>query len=149
MGAQEEAVPVFGGDTWDNDAIRDCAVGKNFRIYTSTFYAEGGSTSFESGYKQWLEENENALASNGGTYDVAAVTVMGYDAYNLALAAISKAGSTHHADILAVMPNVGSSGVCGLINFDDTGDAIRNSIYIKRADTEVPLWKYVKNQKIG
>ena len=149
MGIQDEAVPVFGGDTWDNDAIRDCAVGKNFRIYTSTFYAEGGSANFENGYKLWLEENENALASNGGTYDVAAVTVMGYDAYNLALAAISKAGSTHHADILAVMPNVGSSGVCGMINFDDMGDAMRNSIYIKRADTEVPLWKYVKNQKIG
>ncbi len=149
MGAQQEAVPVFGGDTWDNDAIRDCAVGKNFRIYTSAFYAEGGSASFENGYKEWLAANENALASNGGDDSVAAVTVMGYDAYNLALAAISKAGSDHHADILAVMPNVGSSGVSGLINFDDTGDAMRNSIYIKRADTEVPLWKYVKNQKIG
>lgn len=149
MGTLAEPVPVFGGDTWDNDAIRDSAVGKNFRIYTSAFYAEGGSASFENGFKEWLEGNENALASNGGTDSVAAVTVMGYDAYNLALAAISKAGSDHHADILAVMPNVGSSGVSGLINFDDTGDAIRNSIYIKRADTEVPLWKYVKNQKIG
>lgn len=149
MGAQQEAVPVFGGDTWDNDAIRDCAVGKNFRIYTSAFYAEGGSASFENGYKEWLAANENALAGNGGDDSVAAVTVMGYDAYNLALAAISKAGSDHHADILAVMPNVGSSGVSGIINFDDTGDAMRNSIYIKRADTEVPLWKYVKNQKIG
>ncbi|MBE7016838.1 MAG: amino acid ABC transporter substrate-binding protein [Ruminococcaceae bacterium] len=149
MGALEDAVPVFGGDTWDSDSIRDSAIGKNFRIYTSTFYAEGGSTSFENGFKEWLAGNENALASNGGDDSVSAVTVMGYDAYNVALAAISKAGSVHHADILAVMPNVGSSGVSGIINFDDNGDAIRNSIYIKRADTEVPLWKYVKNQRIG
>lgn len=149
MGAMEDAVPVFGGDTWDCDAMRDSAVGKNFRIYTSAFYAEGGSTSFENGFKEWINSNENALVSNEGGDAVAAVTVMGYDAYNLALAAISRAGSPHHADILAVMPNVGSSGVSGMINFDDNGDAIRNSIYIKRADTEVPLWKYVKNQKIG
>ncbi len=149
MGQLEEAVPLFGGDTWDCDDMRDSAVGKNFRLYTSAFYAEGGSASFENGFKEWLETNENAFAANGGSDAVAAVTVMGYDAYNLALAAIVKAGSDHHADILAMMPNVGSSGVSGLINFDDIGDAMRSSIYIKRADTEEPLWKYVKNQKVN
>ncbi len=148
MGELEEPVPVIGGDMWDDNSMRDAAVGKNFRIYTSAFYAEGGSQSFEDGFKEWLETNEDALANNGGTDTVAAVTVMGYDAYNLALAAIEAAGSPHHADILAAMPSVGSSGVSGVINFDDIGDAVRNSIYIKRADTEEPLWKYVKNQKV-
>ena len=148
MGQLEEAVPVIGGDAWDDYSIRDSAVGKNFRIYTSSFYAEGGNTGFEEKFKTWLSENEDALANNGGSDAVSAVTVMGYDAYNLALAALSKAGSVHHADVLAAMPSVSSSGVGGVINFDETGDAMRNSIYIKRADTEVPQWKYVKNQKV-
>ena len=149
MGALEDPVPLIGGDTWDDNSLRDAAIGKNFRLYTSAFYAEGGSSSFEKGFREWLEENEEALANNGGSDDIAAVTVMGYDAYNLALAAISKAGSTHYADILAAMPSVSSSGVSGIIQFDDIGDAVRNSIYIKRADTEIPQWLYVKNQKIN
>lgn len=149
MGNREEPVPVIGGDTWDNEAMLDAAIGKNFRIYSSAFYAEGGSTSFENGFKEWLAADETALANNGGTDSIAAVTVMGYDAYNLALAAASKAGSPHHADILAAMPSVSSSGVSGVINFDDIGDAVRNSIYIKRADTETPQWLYVKNQKVN
>ncbi len=145
----EKPVPVIGADMWDGDDIRDAAVGKNFRIYSSSFYSEGGNKSFETAFAEWLESDEIALANNGGSDTVAAVTVMGYDAYNLALAAISKAGSVHHADILAVMPTVSSSGVSGLINFDDIGDAMRNSVYIQRADTEQPLWKYVKNQKVN
>lgn len=149
MGNREEPVPVIGGDTWDNEAMLDAAIGKNFRIYSSAFYAEGGSTSFENGFKEWLAADETALANNGGTDSIAAVTVMGYDAYNLALAAAGKAGSPHHADILAAMPSVSSSGVSGVINFDDIGDAVRNSIYIKRADTEIPQWLYVKNQKVN
>lgn len=148
MSALEEPIPVLGADTWDCDDMRDAAVGKNFRIYTSTFYAEGYNTSFEGKFKEWIKSDEAAFANNGATDQLAAVTVMGYDAYNLALAAISKAGSAHHADILAVMPTVGSSGVAGVINLDDTGDAIRSSIFIKRADTETPLWKYVKSQKV-
>ncbi len=148
MNALEKPVPVIGGDTWDGDAIRDAAVGKNFRIFTSTFYAEGYNTGFEEKFKEWIRGDTAAFANNGGTDELSAVTVMGYDAYNLALSAISKAGSAHYADILAVMPTVSSSGVAGVINFDDTGDAIRTSIFIKRADTETPLWKYVKSQRV-
>lgn len=149
MGKLEKGVPIIGGDAWDDDSMLNAAIGKNFRIYTSAFYAEGGSKSFEAAFKEWLETDEAALANNGGSYAVSALTVMGYDAYNLALAAISTAGSTHHADILAAMPSVSSSGVSGVIQFDDIGDAVRNSIYIKRADTETPQWLYVKNQKVN
>lgn len=149
MNALEEPVPVIGADTWDSDDMRDAAVGKNFRIYTSTFYAEGYNAGFESKFKEWIAGDPAAYANNGGTDELSAVTVMGYDAYNLALSAISKAGSAHHADILAAMPTVSSSGVAGVINFDDAGDAVRTSIFIKRADTETPLWKYVKSQKVS
>ncbi len=145
----EIGLPFIGGDTWDDNSLLDAAIGKNFRIYVSAFYALGGKESFEDAFEDWIEDNETALANNGGSKKVAAITVMGYDAYNVALDAAEKAGSPHHADILAIMPSVGSSGVSGMISFDDVGDAVRSGIYIKRADTEIPQWKFVKNQKIS
>ena len=110
--------------------------------------AFSSSSSFETGFKEWLNANPDALANNGGTDAVAAVSVMGYDAYNLVLAAAKTAGSVHHADILAAMPSVSISGITGIISFNDQGDALRTSAYIKRADTENIVWKYIKNQKV-
>jgi len=148
VSALEEPLPLLSGDTWDSLDLLDAAAGKSIKIYVSTFYAEGGSSSFETGFKEWLNANPDALANNGGTDAVAAVSVMGYDAYNLVLAAAKTAGSVHHADILAAMPSVSISGITGLISFNDQGDALRSSAYIKRADTENIVWKYIKNQKV-
>lgn len=143
----ENPLPLLAGDTWDSQEMLEAAAGRNVKIYVSTFYAEGGSTSFEKGFKEWLAQDSAAMMNNGGTDAVAAVTVMGFDAYNLVLAAVKAAGSTHHADILAVMPSVSSSGISGIISFNELGDAVRTSAYIKRADTENISWKYIKNQK--
>lgn len=148
VAALEQPLPLLSGDTWDSFELLEAAAGKSIKIYVSTFYSEGGSASFENGFKEWLAQNSAALANNGGTDTVAAVTVMGYDAYNLVLAAAQAAGSAHHADILAVMPSVSSSGISGIISFDDVGDALRSSAYIKRADTENISWKLIKNQKV-
>lgn len=143
----ENPLPLLSGDLWDNADLLEASAGKDVKIYVSTFYAEGGSSSFEAGFREWLAQDEAALANNGGTDAVSALTVMGYDAYNMALAAAQAAGSSHYADILAAMPAVSCSGITGVISFDDTGDAQRSSAYIKRADTENLEWKYIKNQK--
>lgn len=148
MEIYEIGLPILSGDTWDSETLLAYAYGKDIKIYVSAFYTEGGSTSFENGFRAWLAEDEARLANNGGTDSVAAVSVMGYDAYNMALAAAKAAGSAHHADILAVMPSVSGSGVTGIITFDDIGDAVRTSAYIKRADTASGSWKFIKKQTI-
>ncbi len=147
--AQGIQMPLLAGDTWDSNAILAAAEGKNVQIYVSTFYAEGGDPDFEKGIKEWLNSNSEAMTNNGGNDMIAAVSVMGYDAYYTALEAIKKAGSADKADILATLPSVTLNGVSGAIAFDDTGDAIRDSAYIKQANTSDVVWDFVTVAKVG
>ena len=89
------------------------------------------------------------MTNNGGNDMIAAVSVMGYDAYYTALEAIKKAGSADKADILAVLPSVTLTGVSGAIAFDSVGDAIRDSAYIKQANTANVAWDFVTVAKVG
>ena len=147
--AQGIEMPLLAGDTWDSNAILAAAEGKNVQIYVSTFYAEGGDAAFEKGIKEWLNSNSEAMTNNGGNDMIAAVSVMGYDAYYTAMEAIKKAGSADKADILAVLPSVSLTGVSGAIAFDDVGDAIRDSAYIKQANTQNVAWDFVTVAKVG
>ena len=147
--AQGIEMPLLAGDTWDSNAILAAAEGKKVEIYVSTFYAEGGDAKFEKGFKEWLNSNSEAMTNNGGNDMIAAVSVMGYDAYYTALEAIKKAGSADKADILAALPGVTLTGVSGAIAFDSVGDAIRDSAYIKQANTADVVWDFVTVAKVG
>ena len=139
---------LLGSDTWDNNMVLESAQGKNVQVNITTFYQESGSD-FDTGIKEWINSNEDAKTNNGGNDMVSAVTAMGYDAYFTALEAIKAAGSTAPADVLAALPGVSYEGVCGLIEFDDIGDAIRDAAYIKAANTETNNWDFVKVQGVG
>ena len=116
------------------------AKGTNIQLYVSTFYQEGGSPEFDEGIKNYINSNADAKASNGGDDTIAAVTAMGYDAYYVALEAIKAAGSGDKAAVKAALPGVTYSGVSGDIAFDDIGDAIRDTAFIKTADTANGVW---------
>lgn len=139
---------LLGSDTWDNNMVIESAKGKSVNVEITTFYQEGGAPEFDSGIKAWMNENSDALTNNGGNDMVSAVTAMGYDAYFVALEAIKAAGSTDPAAVLAALPGVSYSGVSGLIEFDEIGDAKRDAAYIKSANTESGEWEFVKVQGI-
>ena len=80
---------------------------------------------------------------------ISAVTAMGYDAYFTALEALKAAGSTDPSAVLEALPGVSYEGVSGLIEFDDIGDAKRDSAFIKTANTEAGAWDFVKVQTVG
>ena len=44
---------------------------------------------------------------------------------------------------------VSYEGVCGLVEFDDIGDAKRDAAYIKSANTSANTWDFVKVQTVG
>ncbi len=140
---------LIASDTWDSNQILDAASGKDVDIYVSTFYAEGGDLKFEEGFKKWLNDNSEKLANNGGNDMIAAVSVMGYDAYYVALEALKAADSADAAKVLEVLPGVTYTGVSGDIAFDDIGDAVRGSAYIKTANTADVCWDYVTVQSVG
>ncbi len=146
--AQGIDIPLLGPDTWDSNQILGAAQGKDIEIFVSTFYAEGADPDFEAGFKAWLNENSEAMTNNGGNDLISAVSVMGYDAYHVALEAMKKAGSVDKADILAAMPGVTYTGVSGAIAFDEIGDAVRDSAFIKSANTENNVWDFVTAAKV-
>ena len=146
--AQGITIPLLASDTWDSNVILAAAQNKDIDVYVSTFYAEGGDPAFEEGFKAFINGDSTNLANNGGNDIVAAVSVMGYDAYFTAVEAIKNAASTAAADVLAALPTTTYTGVTGEIAFDEIGDAIRDSAFIKHANNETGLWEFVKVQSI-
>ena len=71
------------------------------------------------------------------------------DARCKALEALKAAGSTDPAAVKAALPGVTYTGVTGDIAFDDIGDAIRDTAYIKVADTANNAWALETMQKAG
>ncbi len=151
--AQNVSFPLMAGDTWENSVILDAAKGKNVDVYVSTFFAEDESNAaaveFVSGFKAWLNENSDKLTNNGGNDIVAAVSVLGCDAYNVALAALEAAGSADPAAIAAAMPSVTYTGITGSIAFDENGDAMKDMAYIKKADGDAGAFVFEKTQSVA
>ena len=140
---------LLGSDTWDDNMVIESAKGRNVDIFVTTFYQEGGNEVFDSGIKEWINSNADAKTNNGGNDMISAVTAMGYDAYFTALEALKAAGSTDPSAVLEALPGVSYEGVSGLIEFDDIGDAKRDSAFIKTANTESGAWDFVKVQTVG
>ena len=140
---------LLGSDTWDSNKVIESAKGKDVSAYVTTFYQEGGNEEFDTGIKEWINANADAKTNNGGNDMIAAVTAMGYDAYFTALEALKAAGSTDPSAVLEALPGVSYEGVSGLIEFDDIGDAKRDSAFIKTANTESGAWDFVKVQTVG
>lgn len=140
-------IPLLGSDTWDNNTIVGATKGKDVKAYVSTFYQEGANAEFEKGIKEWINADSKNLENNGGNDMLAAVTIMGYDAYMVALEAIKAADSADAAAVMAALPGVTYEGISGAIAFDEIGDAVRDSAVIKTSNSETGEWEFVAVQK--
>ena len=145
--AQGIDIPLLGSDTWDNNTIVGATKGKDVQVYVSTFYQEGANPDFEKGIKEWINSDAKNLENNGGNDMLSAVTIMGYDAYMVAIEALKAAGSTDPAAVMAALPNVTYTGISGSIAFNEIGDAIRDSAVIKKSNSETGEWEFVAVQK--
>ncbi|MBP3721089.1 MAG: ABC transporter substrate-binding protein [Clostridia bacterium] len=151
--SQGVTFPILAGDTWENSAILDAAKGKDVKVYCSTFFDEkddsAAAADFVTGYKAWLNADESKKTNNGGNDIVAAVSALGFDAYNVALTAIKAADSADPAAIAAALPSVTYEGVTGAIAFDENGDALKDMAYIKYANPETGAFDFVKTQSVS
>lgn len=136
--------PILAGDTWESSVILDAVKGTDLKVYCSTFFDESDASStaasdFVKGFKAWLNENKNYYDMNGGNDIVAAVSALGFDAYNVAMAAIRAAAEEKGEDLTSVdvakalWTLTYENGVAGTLQFDSNGDAIKDSAYIKEA----------------
>ncbi|MBQ3556645.1 MAG: ABC transporter substrate-binding protein [Oscillospiraceae bacterium] len=140
-------IPFLGSDTLDDNMVLEAAKGTDIQLYVSTFYQEGGNPEFDAGIKNYINSNSVAKDANGGNDTISAVTAMGYDAYYVALEAMKAAGSVEPEAIKAALGGVTYTGVSGEIAFDEIGDAIRDTAYIKTANTADGTWALETVQK--
>ena len=146
--SQGIAIPVLGGDTLDSNVVAAAAKGTSIDLIVTTFYQEGANKEFDEGFKAWLASDAEAMTNNGGNDMIAGVTCMGYDGYFAALKALQDAGSTDGAAVMAALPTVEIDGVSGHIAFDETGDAIRTSAFVKKVNNETGDWEFVAEQTV-
>ena len=132
---------ILGSDTLDDNKVLAAAKGTSLKLYVSTFYQEGGSEEFDKGIKEYINSNADAKTANGGDDVISAVTAMGYDAYYVALEAIKAANSADKGAIKKALGTVKYTGVSGDIFFDEQGDAIRDTAYIKTINTADGVWQ--------
>ena len=133
-------MPLLAGDTWDSNVILEAAKGTDVEIDVTTFYADGTNKDFEKKIKEWINADSTNLKNNGGNDTLSAVTVMGYDAYMVALEALKAAGSTDPAAVMKALPTVAYDGITGTISFDENGDAKVKTAYVKTVDTKTGTW---------
>ncbi len=149
--------PILAGDTWEHSVILDAVKGTDLKVYCSTFFDEKDTTSpaageFVTGFKKWLNDNKDYYTMNGGNDIVAAVSALGFDAYNVALKAIRTAAETKGTDLTSVdvaealWTLTYDDAVAGKLQFDSNGDAIKDSAYIKKAGDGA--FEFVKLQTI-
>ena len=152
-------IPILAGDTWESSVILDAAKGTGLDVYCSTFFDENDNTTeyaakFVSGFKAWLEEDNARKTENGGNTIVAAVSALGFDAYNVAYAAIEAAAAEKgealtSVDVAKALWSLDyKEAVTGEIKFDKNGDAIKSSAYIKKAKADGSAFEFVKLQTV-
>ena len=150
--ARDFEMPLLAGDSWDSKDILNAAKGTGLDIYIATYFDESIITDEDSKFVQdfqaWINSRPANLKNNGGDDRIAAVSVMGYDAYFVILEAIKAAGSAEPEAINAALANIRHQGVSGQIAFDPTGNALREVAFIKKMNTELGRWEVVSVQKL-
>ena len=146
------SVPVLAGDTWDSNVVLAAAKGSNVQVFVTTFFVEGSTESkvvdFVNGFRNYINTDATAKTNNGGDDEISAVSAMGFDAYYTALEALKNAGSTKGSDVMKALPSTKYTGVSGIIEFDETGDAKRDVAYVKKVNNTTAKWEFIAVQKV-
>ena len=150
-------IPLMAGDTWESSVILDAAKGTGLDVFCSTFFDEndnsGAAKTFVSGFKGWLNANAQMKTNNGGNDIVAAVSALGFDAYNVAYEAIqaaldAKGEDATSLDVATALWAVDyKNAATGAIKFDQTGDAIKDTAYVKKANEGAFAFETVQSVK--
>ena len=146
------SVPLLAGDTWDSNVVLAAAKGSNVKVFVTTFFVEGSTDAqvvdFVNGFRNYINTDATAKTNNGGDDEISAVSAMGFDAYYTALEALKKADSIKSSDVMKALPSTKYTGVSGLIEFDETGDAKRDVAYVKQVDNTSGKWKFIAVQQV-
>ena len=149
---------IMASDTWENaQIISEHSVG----VVLSTFFDENDESNpvakeFVDGFKAYLNSNSQNLTFNGGVDTVAAVSALGYDAYMAAYNALMALNTMDVEQVSSevikeALKGVEFAGVTGTIAFDENGDAIKDTAYLKTVTEEsvaTKSFQFLKTQSV-
>ena len=129
VGAQAKGmgitIPIMGGDGWDASNLDVAAVDGGFY---SNHYDPADTRPI---VQEWLVRYGAAYKDPDGNPKVPdAVATLAYDATNLLLAAIEKAGVDDPARVAEVMAGIKFDAVSGTITFDAQHNPVKNAVVI-------------------
>lgn len=130
---------ILAADTWDNDALLNATGDTANGVVFSTSFDKNASAAakqFTKGFQAYLNEDAQRITLNGGSDTVSAVSALGYDAYMTMIAALEtldgKKDDLTSVDLRNALTEVSYSGITGNITFNHTGDANRDTVYLKK-----------------
>ncbi|MBR6676082.1 MAG: ABC transporter substrate-binding protein [Clostridia bacterium] len=151
-------VPILAGDTWECESVLEAVKKTGLEVYFTTFFHESDTSTkvrdeFVTGFKKYLHDNSEYYEMNGANDRVTALSALGFDAYNTAMAAIRAAADEKGADLTSVdvatkLWDTEINGVCGKIVFDENGDPIKENVYIEKVNKDGSGFEFIKIQKV-
>ena len=73
-------------------------------VVADTFYAEGGNSEFDTGFKEWLQADSSRMTTNLDSDAIVGNHAVAYDAYMVLMDAIESANSLDGAAIHEASP---------------------------------------------
>ena len=134
-------IPVFGSLNWDSHLIAEKIGESQMEVFVCSVYQAGENLQFDEGLQEWIAADEMTVKANGGNNGLSAEAALGYDAYFTAVEAIIAAASANPEDVLAALPEIVYTGVCGDIRFNAAGDILQKRMYIKKCNPQTGVWE--------
>ncbi len=120
---------VGGSDTWESAAlIASSNASAEGAIFTS-FFNEGNVGTTET--TKFNKEVAGYLSFNGFPTTVTSNLACGYDAYMAIYRALENMDKVDNEELRFRIDDLNYDGLTGVIRFNEDGDAIRNTIYMK------------------
>jgi branched-chain amino acid transport system substrate-binding protein len=127
--------PFMGGDTVDVDEFLD--YGELVEGVTISSHFDANAPSITDETKVFMDEFKNKFPGK----EPSAFAALGYDAYKLALDAITRAGSADSGEIAkALEATEGFQGATGVITLDENHNAVKPAVIKQVKDG---IWEYV------
>lgn len=123
--------PIIGGDGYHSKTLIDLAGAENATdIYFTTHFYEGND---DPKTQQFIEDFSEKFGKQPDSF-----AALGYDASNLLLDAIERAGSTDRQSIIqAIGETQGFEGITGTFSFDEAHNPVKPALMLKLENGEI------------
>lgn len=110
---------IISDTTWDTPQL--LSYGDNgFYIFVPSLSTAKSNDSFDTGFSNWIESDEDLRFINGGTSHVSSAAVLGCNSYNIAALAAKRSKDLSYSSLLNALKKGKFSTVSGQISFDSS-----------------------------